>query len=502
MIGRLVLSNRNIYKIKIGNKQISARICNILSKSNDDILVKTSKEFNLKDAYIILNPQTNTIIESLGFVGNESDDLNIYYHLFTNGWMSNSKYSKLWESYLSNNDSSQLKRIDYTKQVITIDPNGSIDLDDGFSFDSDDSYYYLDIHIADVVSWFNFSNPLFIPIFNELKNRLQTCYITQTNQSSPNHLLPRQIVELISLLEIKPNSNIKFRKAVSFCFKISKQTKLVETFDLKFTNLSNITNYSYENYDEYLNSNLETKKEHVKLSNDLIDIIGYKSNLISIDMDISHKMIEIFMILTNWYGGNYLLNTMKSKPILRVQNSNDMGNDFDIKIVPKYARPFLSTSANYIIPNSNISEYLHYSLEISNYAHLSSPMRRFIDIVNHMVVYKIDYDNYLNQNDLKLINQIIKFQKKITNGYDLIKFIKINKISNKFKACLFDWVQNNRIIGLLVLYQPEYKFVKMVNVEIPSINIELKKYMEFDVELYYNSNNFESTTFPFSIKII
>ena len=45
---------------------------------------------------------------------------------------------------------------------------------------------------------------------------------------------------------------------------------------------------------------------------------------------------------------------------------------------------------------------------------------------------------------------------------------------------------------------------KVINVELPKINLtlELKKYMEFDVELFYNPNKFKSNKFPFSIKIL
>jgi hypothetical protein len=57
---------------------------------------------------------------------------------------------------------------------------------------------------------------------------------------------------------------------------------------------------------------------------------------------------------------------------------------------------------------------------------------------------------------------------------------------------------------MLVLNQPQYDFIKIVTVELPQTELtqELKKYMEFDVELYYNSNNFKSNKFPFSIKIL
>jgi exoribonuclease R len=217
------------------------------------------------------------------------------------------------------------------------------------------------------------------------------------------------------------------------------------------------------------------------------------------------------MILTNWYGGNYLLKTIKTNPIFRIQNSRDLLNDsinnFDISLVPEYARPFLSVSANYTESNfidKNDNEFIHYSLGISNYAHLSSPMRRFIDMINHLKFYHINLDLDFNLNS---INTQIKIKKKITNAWVLVKFIKSNPESNKFRACLFDWNQtndSNKITGLFVLYQQEYKFISMVNVEIPQIDItiNLTKYVQWDIELYYNSNNFKSSKFPFSIKII
>lgn len=520
MIGRLVLSDRNIYKIKSGGKQVSARKCNILSSSNSDILVKTSKEFSSCDEYIKFDPSTNSIIEGLGQVGSDVADLDIYYHLFTLNWLSSSKYIRLWEEYINECVKAEfdlahnigLSRTEYKNQVITIDPDKSIDLDDGFSFVSNEMFYQLDIHIADPVSWFNLNDTKFKPIFDELTNRLQSCYISQsTRPEHPTHLLPPNIVNLVSLLEIKSDSPVKSRRALSFCFKISKDTKQIVGFELKPTELTNIVNYSYNMYDEFINSlfNIKKKTELVELTNMLVNIIGLNPltyPLLNCSDNISHSMIEIFMILTNWWGGNYLLNTIKSNPILRTQNPNDLGSDFNISQVPEYARPFLSVSANYVNTFQSLveTEYTHYSLGISNYAHLSSPMRRFIDMINHLGFYNqiLETPLYLEQ-----INTKIKTQKKISNAWKLVKFIKSNPESNKFRACLFDWVKNDRnskVLGLMVLYHQTNKFISIVNAELPQIDetLNLSKYMEWDVELYYNSNNFKSTKFPFSIKII
>lgn len=518
MIGRLILSDRNIFKIKSGNKQVSARKCNILSESLPDILIKTSKEFSPKDEYIKFDPKTNTIVEGLGQVGIVQTDLDIYYHLMTNGWILKKKWNRIWEEYLETNPQdlaliSGIERLNYKNQVITIDPENSIDLDDGFSFSYNDEYYNLDIHIADPVSWFNFTEPKFNAIFKELELRLQSCYLSceSINSLEPTHLLPHDIVNLISLLEIKPESSIRVRRAITFQFTISKHTNHIEKFNIIHTNLSNIKNYTYSQYDNYLNSVF-----CVKFKNELINLVNILRNIIGLskitypdlsgNSNISHSMIEIFMILTNWYGGNYLIsNLSKTNTIIRTQDKKDLGEDFNIIIVPEYARPYLSVSANYINHNDSTTQ-THYSLGISNYAHLSSPMRRFIDMINHLGFYNIEKNEKFNLN-LEKINLKIKNQKKISNGWKLVNFLKSNPELNKFKACLFDWMElknSNKITGILVLNQEEKNFISMVNVELPQIEetINLSKYMEFNVELFYNSNNFKSSKFPFSIKII
>lgn len=548
MIGRLVLSDRNIFKIKIGDKQIQARKCNILSIQHPDVLIKTSKEFNTKDDYVKIDLKSNEIIEKFGQVGILQNDLDIYRHMYMLDWLSKSKYLKMWNSISTQFDLTQsigISRSNYLNQVITIDPYGSVDLDDGFSFNWDDSYYYLDIHIADPISWFDLSNPTFIPILKELYTRVQTCYVG----TNPTHLLPETFVNMVSLLEINSNSTTKSRRAITFCFTVSKNvidpdnpianSNPIKLFELKFTDLTNIKNYTYESYEDFLNqdTNDEIKTNLINVSNILIKIMGVKLEPISHNAnlnpssnpnpnpnpnsELTHRMIEIFMILTNWYGGNHLITTNKQPNIIiRTQDSSKFGNDFDINQVPQYARPILSQGANYVKadvnPHNEILNY-HQTLGIKNYAHLSSPMRRFIDMVNHFGFYRIDLIQMFesicgNSFDLEKLNAKIKNYKKLSNGCDLIKFIKLGNNSNIFKACLFDWteIDPNKIYCLLVLSQEQncnnshHNFIKVVNVELPRIQIltQLKKYMEFNVELYYNSSNFKSNKFPFSIKII
>lgn len=512
MIGRLVLSSRNLYKVQSKGKLVNARKCYILSSNTDDILVQTTKEFNPKDIYVklSLNEESDIIQinQILGTVGNQEDDLNIFHHIYTKDWMSNSKYKKLWDEYKINPLIGSANRHEYTNQVITIDPLGAVDLDDGFTFSSDESNYYLDIHIADPISFFDFSNPIMIEIFKEFINRISTCYIPDSKGSNHAiHLLPEHIVKHVSLLET--TEEIPKRRAVSFLFTIDKQTNAI-SYQLQYTYLSNIVNKTYEQFDLEINNSSQTdkKQELVNLVNSLITNMDLRYKPIDITEDISHKMIEIFMILVNDYVSVYLEENSDFM-IVRGQDKKDLPDDFEK--IPEYCLNFLNYSANYQIINSN--EFVdHYALNLTNYCHMSSPMRRVIDMLNHMLmrgnsIYGLDVEKFIKENvDINLINEKIRSHKKISNAYELIKILNINK---NFRACALEIIKKDDVTyGLLVLRtkitvnDQEIDFKKMINVEIPKTHENIERYQEFDVELHYNSVNFKTSKFPFYIRII
>ncbi len=96
MIGRLALSSRNLYKIPVNGKMVSARKCYVLSENTNDILVQTNKDFSAQDIYVQFDNESKIVSQVYGTVGNQIDDLNIYHHLYTQTWMSKSKYTELW----------------------------------------------------------------------------------------------------------------------------------------------------------------------------------------------------------------------------------------------------------------------------------------------------------------------------------------------------------------------------------------------------------------------
>jgi len=510
MIGKLILSTKNIYKKSIDNKSKICKKCIIISENENENekLIITNKEFNPHDNYIILN-NNDTIKQVIGVVGNKVDDLNLYHYLYIKNWISNKDYKKLWDAYIfDDNFDLAVNRIIYDGSIITIDPINSIDLDDGFSFKHDNQYYYLDIHIADPVSYFDFKQESMINIFKELLIRINTCYIPIIDNKNINkniietiHLLPNKILNKITLL--KENNNINYKRSLCFKFKIDKTNKNVdfEIIPVKIET-NNIINSNYDNYDEEINKNIDKKNIMIDFINFLIDIMNL--NYLKIHKNehenISHKMIEIFMIFVNYYTGKFY---QKNNKFMIVRNQEDKSQNINLANIPIHVYSFLNYAAVYKLTN-NYNDNYHNSLNINNYCHVSSPMRRIVDMINHMLVYNIDIDIIKKYIDIDFINTEIKRYKKISNSYELIKYLEIN---NTFKACILDFNINSSNITnlLLIVTNNDYTFKKIINVEMPQImtsKIQLFKYNEINIQIYYNSNNFISSKFPFSIKII
>ncbi len=482
-IGRLRLSSRDNFKVDLK----SAKRCNILSSKEDDLLIITNKEFSNSDIYIDIDTSTNTIKRTLGTIGNKEDDINIYYHLYTLDWMSNKKYRELGLKLNLDFDCEKNRSI-YNNQVITIDPKFSVDLDDGFTITEDNNNYIIDIHIADPTSYFDFKNPIITEFINELKKRLCTCYIPFENKI--NHLLPENFMKCVTLI-----SDDCDKRAITFGTILNKNdnTYNVEIFS---SLLKNIKNYTYEDYDtQVLQIDNHIKQKYIIICNKLLEIMNCK-----IDFDINdlcHKFIEVFMIWVNYISGNKYSNF-----IIRTQEKLD--TEIDFSSIPNILRSLLNFSANYQFKDGDLQKNYLYSLNLYNYSHVSSPMRRFIDMYNHLIIHNYN-DNelqiLLDKDNINIICDKLKIQKRIANAYELIKLLKIN---NEFKACVLEIKNHDTDLVLLGIFNEEFNIKKIILTKLPiklDCDTKLKLFDIFDIKLNYNSTLFKNHIFPFSITI-
>ena len=493
-IGRLRLSSRDNFKIGIK----SAKRCNILSSKEDDLLILTNKEFTTSDTYIDIDTSTNTIKRTLGTIGNKEDDINIYYHLYTMDWMQNKKYRELGLKLNLDYDCEKARSI-YRDQVITIDPKFSTDLDDGFTITEDDINYIIDIHIADPTSYFDFKNPITSEFIDELKKRLCTCYIPFENKI--NHLLPENFMKCVTLI-----SDGSDKRAITFRTILNKNdnTYSIEIFS---TILQNIKNYTYEDYDkQVLQADNNIKEKYITICNKLLEIMNCRIDF-NID-DLCHKFIEVFMIWVNHISGNKY-----SDFIVRTQEKPE--TEIDFSSIPEILRNLLNYSANYKFKDDpdressnvdyNLQKNFHYSLNLYNYSHVSSPMRRFIDMYNHLIIHNYTADelnSLLDRDSINIICDKLKYQKRISNAFELLNLLKIN---NDFKACVLEIKDEETNLVLLGLFNEELDIKKIILTKLPiklDCDFKVKLFDILNIKLNYNSTLFKNHLFPFSITLL
>jgi len=371
------------------------------------------------------------------------------------------------------------KRIDMNEwYVFTIDPAGSTDLDDAYSIktiNKDMGQYMISIYIPNV--------PLYIDILNiwdSLSSRVSTIYLP--NKKRP--MLPPILSDsIISLLE-----NSKPKCAFTMDIYITNS----EVVDIQFkTTLVKISkNYAYEEKDLL-------KNKHYQLLFDITTTL-FKSNKDKykyIDqIKDSHDLVAYLMIFMNYKcgvrlkegrGGIFRATVQKTVDIndKRMLSDCDKNNGILLNKVDKDVSNFLkiwnsSTSGSYVLYsdiNSN-DELYHNILNLEAYIHITSPIRRLVDILNMTQFIKMydmldlsesAYDFYTSKCDeMNDINNKMKQIRKIQTECELLNMLNTNidLLTKQYKGYNFAKKPSLKSVGFFEysVYLPELKIITKV----------------------------------------
>lgn len=280
------------------------------------------------------------------------------------------------------------KREFIDRRIVSIDPEGCTDIDDAFSISFNNNILNLDIHISDVYYVLKSLNLI------DKINNTTSIYLT----NSVKHMLPTIISSGIgSLLE----DTIRFMLTLS----IKYNTVTEEVDDIQFNKTyGKITkNYNYNNYPKNIDKYFINVSKMYKIITKQI-----------INIDDSHKFIEALMIMYNTYFCENVMKTSAIK-IYRTQ----LKKHFDIADIDNDLSSFLK------LIHSNSAEYStvktgHTTLGIDSYTHVTSPLRRLIDLINQEIYYT-NHSTILDRISLVKINSI---NKKLKRYYR-----EINKLS-------------------------------------------------------------------------
>ena len=426
---------------------------------SEELLIKTKKQ-EMHRTFCIINTNDNSINEYIN-----CDNFNdfIYEKMGTANWsMKINKINKI-NDYLTDITPN---RINYDANIISIDPDGCIDIDDAISYKLIDDKIQIGIHIADPSSYIDLKSEL----GKELINRCESIYLNKIN-----HMIPEFLgIEYISLKKNKVcrsyslviNFNTNNLNNISKCI----QKKEYEYKFIK-TNIIISENLSYDNFEKQLN-NIYYKN--------LYDIgiqifSGLNISVDKSDYD-SHKMIEGYMLLCNHFASNHT----SIKRINTVKNINYTNNTNNDKQHYRYYQNCLQNAATY-----SFEDKIHEGIGLK-YTHFTSPMRRYIDFLNHIIIYN-NFNNLNNHdiydvidiNQINQINKIHSYYKKIYNLRNIDNLLGDNPFITNNGIIVFIENNNLRILIDKILINVKIFDNKLIENKIIEIIEQNESYIVF-----------------------
>ena len=362
-------------------------------------------------------------------------------------------------------------------RVITIDPPTSLDFDDGFSIvEHDDGTQQLSIYISNVTIWLDVLN-----LWNSFSKRISTIYLPDKKRP----MLPTILSDgLCSLQE----------NAMRVAFVMDIFVKKNEITDIKYANcfVKVTKNYAYEEPKLLANPNYHRLLE-------LTRIISIKNRYIENIAD-SHDMVCYLMIFMNYHCAKELLQHKTGVFRSTIMKGNFSVPDKIPKEVGKMIKIMNSSSGQYV-DGAQTDIKRHEVLELDAYIHITSPIRRIVDILNMIKIQQLmgmdqlteDAYKFYNDwiNNIDYINVTTRAIRKVQNECSLLDLCSNNPdlMEKEYNGYITE--KNIKCDGLTFQYNvflPELKLSALITLREGLENFDCKKFKLF---LFNNEEKFK-----------
>ncbi|HHT9104641.1 MAG TPA: ribonuclease R [Candidatus Wujingus californicus] len=377
-----------------------------------------------------LNPE-GEITEVLGKDGDHKVDINsiIYQfrlpHIFNHKVMNETKHIP----HVVSQEEIQ-NRLDLrNKLIITIDPEDAKDFDDAVSLEKDKhGHWQLGIHVADVSyyvkpnttidneAWYR-STSVYLPgkvipmlpevlsnnicSLKEGENRLTKSVLVTLN--GHGHIISSEIKHSI----INVNKRLTYNQATNILNDEKTSIHISDEARGMLKNMAHLAHLLFKNRLERGAIELDIPEVSLKL-----DENGFVKKVEKVERDISHKLIEEFMLLANETVATFMYE--KKMPLLyRIHPEPDEEDmldfaDFVRTLENKRIDPFKSRqlqnlldslrgkpeayTVNLVLLKSMkqavywAGEGRHFALAMDHYTHFTSPIRRYPDLIVHRIL--------------------------------------------------------------------------------------------------------------------
>jgi hypothetical protein len=350
--------------------------------------------------------------------------------------------------------------------IITIDPPKSLDFDDGFSIrELDSGLLQLSVYISNVTIWMDSLN-----LWDSFSRRISTIYLPDKKRP----MLPSILSDCLCSLQ----ENVTRVAFVMDVF-INKDSFEIENIQYSNCLIKVVKNYCYE----------EPKLLANPFYNTIIQItqeLNKKNRYIS-HVRNSHEVVSYLMILMNYHCAKELI---KSKS--GIFRSTIMKREVTIpEYVPEEVNKHIkiwSSAAGQYINGSEIIDTRHELLDMDAYIHITSPIRRLVDLLNIIQFQRVSgiitlsemsekfYNKWLG--DIEYINITMRSIRKIQCDSSLLDLCFNNPdiLEKEYNGYLFDKICRNDGLYQFVIYLPEIKMTSRITMRDNFDNFECKKF--------------------------
>jgi exoribonuclease R len=359
-------------------------------------------------------------------------------------------------------------------KIFTIDPASSLDYDDGFSIRKlDNEQTLVSIYIANVTIWMDFLN-----LWSSFSQRISTIYLPDRKRP----MLPTILSDCLCSLQ----ENVR-RFAFVIDILLDKDTNILSV------NYSNCVIKVFKNftYEEPMLLNDTTYNFLLETCKQMSCKYKYMNNVRN-----SHEVVGYLMILMNYYSAQEMLkanNGIFRSTIIKTPVALPDGLPDDVN---QFIKNWNSVCGQYIDVNTiqvedRIKLMRHEILEMDAYIHITSPIRRLVDLLN-MIQFQLNhglitlsqdaidfYQKWIEQ--LDYINVTMRAIKKVQTDCNLLDlcYNKPATLEKIYNGYCFDKIVRNDGLFQYIVYLPELRLSSRITVRDNLENYEKRQYKLF-----------------------
>jgi len=335
--------------------------------------------------------------------------------------------------------------------IFSIDPLGSMDFDDAFSIKKmSDGNWKVSVYIANVYFWLESFN-----LWNSFSKRVSTIYLPDRRRP----MLPTILSESLCSLQKQQD-----RFAFVMDIIVSANGKIIED-SCSFSNalITVEKNYVYE--DPKMIATDENYKNLLELT-------------VKMDKEIenSHDVVSYWMIVMNSMCGNFMSSNkfgiFRSSNYID-KNKNDNVSD-DIKPETKrIIKMWNNASGQYVLYKDG--EHQHEVMNIKSYIHITSPIRRLVDLLNQMFIFdrlglirniSKDANNFLLDwlEKLDYINGSMRSIRKVQTDCEVVNrcFTNPDIMKIEYTGVVFDKMKKSDNTYSYMIYLEDIKLLSRI----------------------------------------